>query len=176
MRYSSTGTVMASASPSKKTARPGPLRPARSFHRTDSQEGSDTLNRPHRASTIQNGSTPEAGMPPRRAFTNPRVPEEPSTPDAFEVTSGDEEPEVTRGSVDMGELPIELVSLTDRYGPRFCSDYPRGHVPMGPRLMLLLPSPIASSIPSLPRFIQRPRISTTFRGCSRTSTASHQRI
>lgn len=58
----------------------------------------------------------DIGAPPRRAFTNPQVQEESPAepPDAFESKDDDEAPEQTRGSVDMGELPIELISLTDR--------------------------------------------------------------
>lgn len=90
-------------SPSKHT---NPLRSVKSFSRhepTSSKADTDdsSIQRPQRANTFQNGA------PPRTRAA-----------DAFETqaTGEDEDqPEPPRASIDMDELPIELIGLTDSF-------------------------------------------------------------
>lgn len=94
--------------------RPNPLRTTKSFTRA---EDNDPLSmpRPKRASTIQNGSLPKlvtSGQP-----ITSQIVEEPESADAFENTQNDDTPvePQPRGSVDLDDLPIELISLTDNF-------------------------------------------------------------
>lgn len=75
------------------------LRTSRSFTRQESQPP-EPLTRTQRANTFQNGST----KPPSRA-----------EPDAFETPESDEPIEPPRASVDMDDIPIELVSKIDNF-------------------------------------------------------------
>lgn len=102
------GKVMPSPSP-----RPNPLRTAKSFTRA---ENDDPLSvaRPKRASTIQNGVLPKITT----TGISSQIVEEPesATTDAFENSRHDDEPpEQPRTSVDLDDLPIELISLTDNF-------------------------------------------------------------
>ncbi|KAG6365082.1 hypothetical protein INS49_006688 [Diaporthe citri] len=102
------GKVMPSPSP-----RPNPLRTAKSFTRA---ENDDPLSvaRPKRASTIQNGVLPKITT----TGISSQIVEEPesATTDAFENSRNDDEPpEQPRTSVDLDDLPIELISLTDNF-------------------------------------------------------------
>lgn len=102
------GKVMPSPSP-----RPNPLRTAKSFTRA---ENDDPLSvaRPKRASTIQNGVLPKITT----TGISSQIVEEPesATTDAFENSQHDDEPaEQPRTSVDLDDLPIELISLTDNF-------------------------------------------------------------
>ncbi len=92
--------------------RPSPLRMSRSYPRAEAQDASltVTVNRPRRASTIQNGTSPEPQRPARTRAAD--------EPDSFERSPREEDaPEPPRASVDLDDLPIELVSLTDTYAP-----------------------------------------------------------
>jgi hypothetical protein len=77
----------------------------------------DRTTRSTRASTIQNGSIPESVLPDR---TNPRDGKKPQAePDAFEKRPQEDESgagDELSGKLpaNFDELPIELVSLTDR--------------------------------------------------------------
>lgn len=103
------GKVMPSPSP-----RPNPLRTAKSFTRA---ENDDPLSvaRPKRASTIQNGVLPKITT----TGISSQIVEEPesaTTTDAFENSQHDDESaEQPRTSVDLDDLPIELISLTDNF-------------------------------------------------------------
>ncbi|KKY39408.1 hypothetical protein UCDDA912_g00619 [Diaporthe ampelina] len=102
------GKVMPSPSP-----RPNPLRTTKSFTRA---ENNDPLSvaRPKRASTIQNGVLPKITT----TGISSQIAEEPesATTDAFENSQHDDEPpEQPRTSVDLDDLPIELISLTDNF-------------------------------------------------------------
>lgn len=103
------GKVMPSPNP-----RPNPLRTAKSFTRA---ENDDPLSvaRPKRASTIQNGVLPKITT----TGISSQIVEEPesaTTTDAFENSQHDDEPaEQPRTSVDLDDLPIELISLTDNF-------------------------------------------------------------
>ncbi|KAL1880667.1 hypothetical protein Daus18300_001279 [Diaporthe australafricana] len=102
------GNVMPAPSP-----RPNPLRTAKSFTRA---ENNDPLSvaRPKRASTIQNGVLPKITT----TGISSQIVEEPESAgtDAFENSQHDDEPtEQPRTSVDLDDLPIELISLTDNF-------------------------------------------------------------
>lgn len=103
--YSSSQRLMASQSPEKSPgARPNAPRIASFSHHND-RDTNDSLRPPKRAQTYQSGSPVED----RRG--------KPQSPSAFE-NNEDSDPEdgieITRASVELDVLPIELVSLTDR--------------------------------------------------------------
>ncbi|WYZ40642.1 hypothetical protein EsH8_IV_000983 [Colletotrichum jinshuiense] len=105
---------MASTAPSKATAaRPATIRTP-SF--TRQSEDSDPLRLPKRAQTFQNGTTVDLSTTPTSSGKS-KPADEPDAPDAFETrpSTDNDEGFDGRGSVDLGELPIELVSLTDSF-------------------------------------------------------------
>lgn len=106
---------MASPAPSSKhaDARPKPLRTSKSFPRSDEQAPASPGARTQRASTIQNGTTPKVTALGPGTTSIAKVEEE--SPDAFETSQGDDPSELPRSSVDLDDLPIELIGLTDRY-------------------------------------------------------------
>lgn len=112
MFSSFTVTLAEKAMPSP-TSRPTPLRTARSFTQTQNDDPL-SMPRPKRASTIQNGVLPKITT---TGITSQIVEEpESATTDAFENNQGlDDAPEPTRTSVDLDDLPIELISLTDNF-------------------------------------------------------------
>lgn len=75
------------------------------------KESSMSPDVPRRAHTFQSGTLPEPASP---FITVQDAQHPPDSPDATETTDNDDW-DAGRASVDMGELPIELVSLTDRY-------------------------------------------------------------
>lgn len=95
------------------TSRPNPLRTTRSFTRAQNDDPL-SMPRPKRASTIQNGSLPKITT---TGITSQIVEEpESTTTDTFENNqSHDDAPEPPRTSVDLDDLPIELISLTDNF-------------------------------------------------------------
>lgn len=115
-----TGRVISSlsnapmASHSDKSAkRPSPLRSTRSFSREDDAAAKE-VTRSKRASTIQNGSPSGPPVPPKQ--TGSKQSTDPDTPDVFETTRNSEENmDPPRASVDLDDLPIELISLTDSF-------------------------------------------------------------
>ena len=110
-----TESFMAPAGVKDVGRRPSPLRLTRSFPRSEGQEVSITVNRTHRASTIQNGAAPDAVMAARQRG-KAAVVDNSHEPDTFETSQAEVSPAAPpRASVDMEDLPIELVSLTDRY-------------------------------------------------------------
>lgn len=97
--------------------RPCPIHGSKSFSKLE-PAGPDRSTRNSRASTIQNGAISEGDMPDE---TNGRDSKKTKVqPDAFEKSSPeDEEPGAGEGGAGklpavFDELPIELVSLTDR--------------------------------------------------------------
>ncbi|EQB46816.1 hypothetical protein CGLO_14106 [Colletotrichum gloeosporioides Cg-14] len=114
MASSTVETLMASTGPSKSpAARPSTIR-APSF--TRQSEDSDPLRVPKRAQTFQNGSAPDPLATPAVPSKSKQA-DEPEAPDAFETrpSTDNDDGFDGRGSVDLGELPIELVSLTDSF-------------------------------------------------------------
>ncbi|KAG8161492.1 hypothetical protein KVR01_008479 [Diaporthe batatas] len=111
--FSSFSVTLAGKVMPAPTPRPNPLRTAKSFTRA---EHDDPLSvaRPKRASTIQNGTLPRITT----TGISSQIVEEPesATTDAFENSKHDDEPpEQPRTSVDLDDLPIELISLTDNF-------------------------------------------------------------
>ncbi|KAH8894951.1 hypothetical protein GQ53DRAFT_642507 [Thozetella sp. PMI_491] len=98
---------MASNPSSKTSARPSSLRSTRSFSRPETVPvSSSEPSRPKRASTIQNGAgsvapAPASALKPER--------------DTFESRISEEAPEPPRASVDLEDLPIELIGLADSF-------------------------------------------------------------
>ncbi|KAF3770467.1 hypothetical protein M406DRAFT_245698 [Cryphonectria parasitica EP155] len=100
------------ASPSR---RPNPLRTTKSFTKIESNDPLASP-RPKRAATMQNGALPK--LVTSNKETGPqKIAEEPESADAFENKQGDETPvePQPRGSVDLDDLPIELIGLTDNF-------------------------------------------------------------
>lgn len=72
------------------------------------------MNRPKKANSINsNASSPAPHAAPGEPSGSGSVEAQP--PDVFESTNGDDAPEPPRASVDLDDLPIELVSLTDSF-------------------------------------------------------------
>ncbi|KAL2021031.1 hypothetical protein VTK56DRAFT_7686 [Thermocarpiscus australiensis] len=97
--------------------RPSPLRSVRSFRLERSvSPGPETTTRTKRASTIENGPALAPKSKPRTA-SGTRVEEESKVeaPDTFERRISEETVEPPRASIDLDDLPIELISLTDRF-------------------------------------------------------------
>ncbi|KAI5864635.1 hypothetical protein GGS23DRAFT_457618 [Durotheca rogersii] len=102
---------MAPTTPSKGSEpKPGSLPSSNSFPHQAS-DVNDPLTRPQRASTIQNGASPKVTIiqdtPPEKARKE--------RTDTFESETSDDVIEAPRASVDMEEIPIELVSKTDNF-------------------------------------------------------------
>ena len=108
------GSPMASNS-SNPASRHNPLRPVRSF-RVERSTSPDPQTRPKRASTIENGP-PSASRPPLRTASGTVVTQAPraEAPDTFVSRISEETIDPPRASVDLDDLPIELISLTDRF-------------------------------------------------------------
>jgi hypothetical protein len=108
--------MASSESRKRDSQRPQPLHVSKSFSKLE-PASPDRSTRVQRASTIQNGVNPEGAMSDKsqQAQGSPRRPT-----DTFEKSSEDEEDQGQTGEVseklppDFDELPIELVSLTDR--------------------------------------------------------------
>ncbi|KAK4143624.1 uncharacterized protein C8A04DRAFT_12193 [Dichotomopilus funicola] len=98
--------------------RQNPLRPVRSF-RVERPTSPQSTTRPKRASTVENGPSP-ATRPSLRTSSGAQVApisgtaeiEEPNT---FVSRISEEGTEPPRASIDLDDLPIELISLTDRF-------------------------------------------------------------
>ncbi|KAK7989439.1 hypothetical protein PG989_009754 [Apiospora arundinis] len=106
---------MAPSTPAQSSEpRPGTLRTSRSFPRPAVQETTiDPLTRAQRASTFQNGTTtPEIKV----IQTSPKKQrDEPDRRDTFETAETAEPIDPPRASVDIEDIPIELISLTDNF-------------------------------------------------------------
>ncbi|KLU82040.1 hypothetical protein MAPG_01119 [Magnaporthiopsis poae ATCC 64411] len=112
-----TETLMASAGSREQDAstRPNPLRTVRSFPHNEVVDDSEpAVARPQRASTFHNGaanpgSRTQTPTPQKHVALEEVV-------DAFESGhAGDDQTDPPRASVDMDDLPIELISLTDSF-------------------------------------------------------------
>src|SRR6478735_4986722 len=105
--YSSNQRSMASRNPSESSpARPSATRTASHTHtaKTTASSSGDRLAVPRRAHTFANAT--------------PSTDESATSPDAFETgehSDSDDGIEVTRASIELDILPIELITLTDRY-------------------------------------------------------------
>ncbi|KAH6624392.1 hypothetical protein B0J18DRAFT_409848 [Chaetomium sp. MPI-SDFR-AT-0129] len=98
--------------------RQNPLRPVRSF-RVERPTSPQSTTRPKRASTVENGPSPATRPSLRTSSGTQVVPisgtaeiEEPNT---FVSRISEEGTEPPRASIDLDDLPIELISLTDRF-------------------------------------------------------------
>ncbi|AEO57516.1 hypothetical protein MYCTH_2303750 [Thermothelomyces thermophilus ATCC 42464] len=114
MRSSLTFGGSSMASNSNPAQRPNPLRPVRSF-RVERSPSPEPTTRPKRASTFEAGPLPASSSV--RTASGSHVPQgdghEP--PDTFVSRISEEAIEPPRASVDLEDLPIELISLTDRF-------------------------------------------------------------
>lgn len=116
MFSSFTATLMSSTTPSPKPggARQKALRTTKSFTRAEAQDPLASGARPKRASTIQNGATQKTTGPLHDDTS--KIKEEPEGADTFENEEDQETVEPPpRTSVDLDDLPIELISLTDGF-------------------------------------------------------------
>ncbi|KAI0603186.1 hypothetical protein F4775DRAFT_587708 [Biscogniauxia sp. FL1348] len=84
--------------------RPTSLKSSKSFQQVP--DTIDPLSRAQRAHTFQNGTTPEVTIIPHTP---------PQKLDTFESQTPEDDVEQPRASVDMDEIPIELVSKTDNF-------------------------------------------------------------
>ncbi|OTA91803.1 hypothetical protein M434DRAFT_75531 [Hypoxylon sp. CO27-5] len=103
---------MAPTTPSKGSEpKSGPLSSSNTFPRQHASESNQPRARAQRANTIENGAPPKVtviqGTPPETR--------EKGKPDTFESETTDDVVEAPRASVDMDEIPIELVSKTDNF-------------------------------------------------------------
>jgi hypothetical protein len=104
--------LMASNGKKNESQRPRPIHVSRSFSKLE-PASPDRSNRPLRASTIQNGSIPDRSLTDRSSENAGKTMK--GQPDAFDGAHDDGSEEGTgKLPVDFDELPIELVSLTDR--------------------------------------------------------------
>ena len=110
MFASFTETFMAPSSPKDVGSFRSGLRSTNSFPR-EASSMSFTANRAQRASSLQNGGP--AAMASNRQPSQGVEPHTTEEPDTFEVTPAEDPPEPTRASVDLDDLPIELIGLTD---------------------------------------------------------------
>ena len=101
-----TNRLMASKTPSNIAAsHPGTLKYVRSFSRLE--EAGSTQHQSKRANTFRNASTSPLGTGEDGEL---------ACLDAFEMNSVDYEPaDVPRASVDLEDLPMEVISITDKY-------------------------------------------------------------
>jgi len=112
MFASFTETFMAPASPKDVAPFPGPLRSTNTFPR-EAHAMSFAANRVQRASSLQNGVPVEITSDRQQGGgVKLNAVEE---PDTFETTPAEDPPEPPRASIDLDDLPIELIGLTDRY-------------------------------------------------------------
>ena len=89
---------------------PKPLRTARSFPRPEPPSTSPDHARPKRASTLQNGTSPTAP-----SKTQPKPRDADAAPDTFVSRISEEGTEPPRASVDLDDIPIEVISVADRF-------------------------------------------------------------
>ncbi|KAK0709047.1 hypothetical protein B0T26DRAFT_678523 [Lasiosphaeria miniovina] len=98
---------------------PSPLRSTRSLPRSDPPfPPAEPSPRSKRASTLQSVSTSTPAAESRRTASGTQLDRQVSetdAPDTFERRISEETAEAPRASVDLDELPIELISLADRF-------------------------------------------------------------
>ncbi|KAI1393899.1 uncharacterized protein F4822DRAFT_386324 [Hypoxylon trugodes] len=98
-----------SQSPEPKS---GSLTSSNTFPRNRTPESNGPKSRTQRASTIENGAAPRVSIIQE---TPPQQTRQKEKPDTFESETNDDVIEAPRASVDMDEIPIELVSKTDNF-------------------------------------------------------------
>ncbi|KAI0180290.1 hypothetical protein GGR52DRAFT_530741 [Hypoxylon sp. FL1284] len=104
---------MAPTTPSKGSEpAPGSLAASNTFPSHQTPEASKPRTRGSRANTLENGATPRVTVvqevPPAKKEDEKKL-------DTFESETTDDVVEAPRASVDMDEIPIELVSKTDNF-------------------------------------------------------------
>ncbi|KAL2155948.1 hypothetical protein VTH82DRAFT_690 [Thermothelomyces myriococcoides] len=102
------------ASNSNPAPCPKSLRPARSF-RVERSPSPDPATRPKRASTFESGPLPASSSVRTASGSNTAQNDGSEPPDTFVSRISEEAVEPPRASVDLEDLPIELISLTDRF-------------------------------------------------------------
>jgi hypothetical protein len=108
---------MASSDRKSDASRPRPLQLSKSFSKLE-PSSPDRLSRPSRANTIQNGAIPAVPMTDKtNEGENKRPGAQPNISEKNEDEGGHEATTEGSGklSADFDELPIELVSLADRF-------------------------------------------------------------
>lgn len=103
---------MAPTTPSKDPEpTPGSLTTSSTFPRQQTPDSNKPRTRGSRANTLENSATPRVTVvqevPPAKKEDEKKL-------DTFESETTDEVIEAPRASVDMDEIPIELVSKTDK--------------------------------------------------------------
>lgn len=106
------GSPMASNSGPAQS--PNPQRPVRSF-RVERTTSPEPTTRPTRASTFENGPQPTRLSLRTASGTQVTQGGGDEAPDTFVSRISEEAIEPPRASVDLDDLPIELISLTDRF-------------------------------------------------------------
>ncbi|KAI1144159.1 hypothetical protein F5Y05DRAFT_363856 [Hypoxylon sp. FL0543] len=103
---------MAPTTPSKGSEpRPGPLSSSNSFPRQHASESTQPRARTQRANTAENGAPPKVTV----IQETPPETRQREKADTFESETTDDMVEAPRASVDMDDIPIELVSKTDNF-------------------------------------------------------------
>ncbi|KAI1375907.1 hypothetical protein F4677DRAFT_421204 [Hypoxylon crocopeplum] len=103
---------MAPTTPSKGSEpTPGSLSTSNTFPRHQTPETSKSRTRTQRANTAENGAAPKVTI----IQETPPEKHQKEEPDTFESEITDDVVEAPRASVDMDEIPIELVSKTDNF-------------------------------------------------------------
>ncbi|KAI8953987.1 hypothetical protein F4801DRAFT_587902 [Xylaria longipes] len=104
--------MSSSSVPKGVEPRPGAIKSTKSFPHPPASDTTDNPSRkPQRASTFQNGPVPDV------AIQDVSQEGQEQKPDTFESEPAEDEEEVDvpRASVDIGIIPIELVSMTDNF-------------------------------------------------------------
>ncbi|KAH8163199.1 hypothetical protein CIB48_g5055 [Xylaria polymorpha] len=104
--------MSSSSVPKGAEPRPGTMKSTKSFPHPSALDTTDNPSKKlQRANTFQNGPAPDV------AIQEPSQGGEEQKPDAFESEPAEDEDEVEvpRASVDIGIIPIELVSMTDNF-------------------------------------------------------------
>lgn len=132
-----------------------------SYSSAASRDGDDTRKLPKRANTAPNSSSSKSNQ---EAVVEGDEREAPSAFESGAHSDNDENADTARGSVELDELPIELITLTDRYacGCRVSTNGQESDA------ILNLVSP-ASSNPSALKCTPRPRASKGCPVCSKIS-------
>ncbi|KAH8674082.1 hypothetical protein BX600DRAFT_509281 [Xylariales sp. PMI_506] len=101
------------ASSTSAESRPGVLRSTKSFPRPDAQTSVEPVTRTHRASTVESAnSAPQITV---RPGSPQKAQSGKAEPDAFETSESDDPIDPPRASVDLDDIPIELVSKIDNF-------------------------------------------------------------
>ncbi|KAI0455494.1 hypothetical protein F5B21DRAFT_471554 [Xylaria acuta] len=104
--------MSSSSVPKAAEPRPGAIKSTKSFPHPSASDATDSRSRkPQRANTFGNGPAPDV------AVQDVSQQGQEQKPDAFESEPAEDEDEleIPRASVDIGIIPIELVSMTDNF-------------------------------------------------------------